>query len=221
VNVLGLDTSTAVSAACLLSADGCAFESEPAPEALLGSPGHARELLPAAARCLERARLSWRDLDAVAVGVGPGGFTGLRIGVATARGLASANGADLVGVSSLRALAAGVAEPVALALIDARRGELFAALYEGDEERIAPFAGSPRQVIARVNEHGGDPLAAGDGSLRFREVLEAAGLRVARAGSRAHVVCGISVCRLAAHAAPAPPEAVLPDYLRLPDAQPQ
>lgn len=221
MNVLGMDTSTAVSAVCVLRSDGKAFESEPASGALLGPPGHARDLLPAAAGCLERAELRWRDLDAVAVGLGPGGFTGLRIGVATARALAGAHGAELVGVSSLRALAKGGEEPFALALVDARRGELFAALYDGPDELIAPFAASPSDVVARVRSEGGDPLAAGDGSLRFRDVLEEAGMRVAAAGSRTHVVRGLSVCRLAAKAAPASPEAVLPNYLRQPDAQPQ
>ncbi len=221
MNVLGVDTSTAASAACVLRTDGGAFEEDPRPEALLAPPGHTRDLMAAAARCLERAQLSWGEVDVVAVGVGPGGFTGLRIGVATAHGLAAAHGAELRPVSSLRALASGGEEPVRLALIDARRGELFAALYHAGEEVTAPFAAPPEEVIARVRAEGLDPLAAGDGALRFREVLEAAGVRVAPAGSGAHVVRGLSVCRLAANVAPAPPEAVLPDYLRLPDAQPQ
>jgi tRNA threonylcarbamoyladenosine biosynthesis protein TsaB len=68
---------------------------------------------------------------------------------------------------------------------------------------------------------GDAPLAAGDGAVRFQEVLQAAGVRVEPARSRAHVVRGLHVCRLAAAAAPTPPEAVLPEYLRLPDAKPR
>ena len=65
------------------------------------------------------------------------------------------------------------------------------------------------------------PLAAGDGSIRFRDVLEAAGVRVAPAGSRVHVVRGLSICRLALKAPSVAQEAVLPQYLREPDAQPR
>ena len=66
-----------------------------------------------------------------------------------------------------------------------------------------------------------DPLAAGDGSVRFRGVLEAAGIRVAPEGSRAHAVRGLHICRLAATAPPTLPEAVLPEYVRCPDAKPR
>jgi len=220
VNVLGLDTSSAASAACLLRSDGEAFELVPPGEALNGAPAHSRELLPAVAGCLERAGLDYADLDAVAVGTGPGAFTGLRIGVATARALALARGLELRPVSSLRALAAGAEAESVLALIDARRGEVFAALYEDGEERIEPFAAPPGEVAARVAKTGANPLAAGSGSVRFREVLETAGIRVAPDGAGIHVVRGLSVCRLAAAAPPVPPEAVLPQYLRLPDAKP-
>lgn len=220
MNILGIDTSSAASAACVLRGDGQVFEVTPPVEALAAPPAHSRELLPAVASCLERAELGYADLDAVAVGVGPGAFTGLRIGVATARALALAHGLELRPVASLRALAAGAGEDSVLAVIDARRGEAFAAAYDGGEERIAPFAAAPEQVAARVVESGANPLAAGDGSVRFREVLETAGIRVAPAGSGIHVVRGLSVCRLAVAAPPTPPEAVLPDYLRLPDAKP-
>ena len=71
------------------------------------------------------------------MGVGPGTFTGLRIGVTTARALASSTGAELRPVSSLAALAEGIDGEPALPLIDARRGEVFAALYEAGELRWA------------------------------------------------------------------------------------
>ena len=231
MNVLGFDTSTAATAACVLSADGQAFELEPAAEALTGPPGHARELMPAVVEALEQSGLHGSDLDAIAVGVGPGTFTGLRIGVATARALASAWGTELRPVSSLAALAAGATAagsgdapapdgPV-LALIDARRGQVFAALFEDGTQRWAPFAATPHAVAERVADAGLKPLAVGDGSVRFRDVLEAVAVRVAPDGSRAHVVRGLSICRLASDVSPAPPEAVLPDYLRPPDAKPR
>ena len=220
MNILGIDTATAASAACVLREDGRSFEVVPSAEDLQAPPAHSRELMPAVARCLEEAGLGYADLDVVAVGAGPGAFTGLRIGVASARGLARAHDLELRAVSSLAALAHEIEEPVALPLIDARRGQLFAALYVEGAERVPAFAARPEDVAARIREMGANPLAAGDGSVRFRDVLETAGIRVAPAGSRTHVVRGLSVCRLASTVGPTPLEAVLPDYLRLPDAKP-
>jgi tRNA threonylcarbamoyladenosine biosynthesis protein TsaB len=221
MNVLGFDTATAASAACVLRADGEAFEVEPVAARLGERPAHAAELMPAMARCLGEAGLSWDELDAIAVGVGPGMFTGLRIGIATAHGLAAATGLELRPVSSLAALAAPRGSGATLAVIDARRDEVFAALYDGGDEVWAPFVAAPGAVVERLRERGTGILAVGDGAVRFRDVLEAAGAEVADDDSSFHVVRGLSICRLAATAAPAPVEAVLPDYLRLPDAKPR
>jgi tRNA threonylcarbamoyladenosine biosynthesis protein TsaB len=221
VNVLGFDTSTAATAVCVARDGEAASERWPEPEALSGPPGHARELMPAVAAAMEEAGLAFAELDAIAVGVGPGTFTGLRIGVATARALAGSAGVELRPVSSLAALAAGAGADPALALIDAKRGELFAALYEAGEPRWGPLAAAPEEVAARVLESGTSPLAIGDGSVRFRGVLEAAGIRVLPEGARAHVVRALHICRLAATAPPKAPEAVLPEYIRSPDAKPR
>jgi tRNA threonylcarbamoyladenosine biosynthesis protein TsaB len=219
--LLGFDTSTAATAVCVLRSDGQAFEHVPPPERLAEPPGHARELMPAIARALADAGVDWGDLDAVVVGVGPGTFTGLRIGVATARGLGQAHELPLRPVSSLRALGAAIEEPLALPVIDARRGELFAALYADGLEVWPPFVAPPERLAERIGAHGGRPLVAGDGSVRFRHVLEPAGARVAPEGSDLHVVRALHLCRVAADVADSPPEAVLPHYLRAPDARPR
>jgi tRNA threonylcarbamoyladenosine biosynthesis protein TsaB len=222
VSVLGLDTSTAASAVCVLRGDGEVFELAPEPAALAARPAHARELMPAVATAMERAGLGYRDLEAIAVGVGPGTFTGLRIGIATARALASANTLPLKPVSSLAALAAGIDAELRLPLIDAKRGELFAALYGPDGELIwGPLAEAPERLAEQVRADAVTPLAAGDGSVRFRRVLEAAGIRVLPDESSSHVVRALHVCRLAADVPGLQPQAVLPDYLRAPDAKPQ
>ena len=221
MNVLGMDTSTAATSACLLRANGEAFEVVPAAESLAGPPSHARELMPALADVLDRAGLDWPDADVIAVGTGPGTFTGLRIGIATARALAHAHGAGLRPVSSLAALAAGIDAELRLPVLDARRGEVFAALYRGEEQVWAPWATPPAGVVERLKAERLTALAAGDGSVRFRDVLEAGGARVAPEGSVAHVVRALHVCRLGRAAPSVAPEAVLPDYLRLPDAKPQ
>jgi tRNA threonylcarbamoyladenosine biosynthesis protein TsaB len=214
VNVLGFDTSTAATAVCVLRSDGEAFEHEPPVERLFEPPAHARELMPAVDRLMREAGIGFGDLDALAVGVGPGGFTGLRIGLATAHGIAHGGPLALHPVSSLAALAAGMDGDTAarLPLIDARRGEVYGAVDGGP-----PFVASPEDAAARAPA---GALAAGDGSIRFQETLEAAGIRVAPGDSRMHVVRGLYICRLAAAVQPAPPEAVVPCYLRAPDAKP-
>jgi tRNA threonylcarbamoyladenosine biosynthesis protein TsaB len=221
VTLLGIDTSTPASAACVLLDDGRTFEVAPEPARLRERPAHARELMPAVAHVMDRAGLRFDGLEAIAVGVGPGTFTGLRIGIASARALASAAGLKLRPVSSLAALAAGMEGDLRLPLIDARRGEVFAALYDAAGAPIwAPFVAPPETVAERVREADLIAVAAGDGSIRFRRVLEASGIRVDADESRSHVVRALHVCRLAQSAPGEPPEAVLPEYLRAPDATP-
>jgi tRNA threonylcarbamoyladenosine biosynthesis protein TsaB len=221
VTLLGIDTSTPAAGAAVLRDDGEAFEVGPAPERLQRPPAHATELMPAVAEAMERAEVDWSDLDAIAVGVGPGTFTGLRIGIATARALATAAGLPLRRVSSLAALAAGIDSLVRLPLIDARRGEVFAALYEGEREFWPPLFMRPEDLIEQLGNAGVIPLAAGDGSLRFRGMLEEAGVPVEPDDSAAHVVRALCICRLGEGAPDESPEAVLPEYLREPDAKPQ
>jgi tRNA threonylcarbamoyladenosine biosynthesis protein TsaB len=224
VNVLGLDTSTAASAACVLRADGSSFEEVPPPERLAGRPGHARELLPAAVAVMERSGLRWEELDSVAVGIGPGMFTGLRVGIATARALGQAHGAALRPVSSLDALAAGAGEGPVLALIDARRGEVFAAAYDAGVRLWGPWVGPPSKLLGRLPELLGPgspvPRAVGDGSVRWSELLMDGGVETAPPESPLHVVRALQICRLAGTVPATPPEAVLPHYLRDPDAIP-
>jgi tRNA threonylcarbamoyladenosine biosynthesis protein TsaB len=225
VTLLGIDSSTPASAACVLRDDGESFEVAPEPARLAAGPAHARELMPAIAEVMERAGVGFGELEAIAVGVGPGTFTGLRIGIATARALAGASGLQLRPVSSLAALAEGIDAELRLPLIDARRGELFAALHSRGGVVWEPFVAAPEAVAERVRGAGlggGSRLrAAGDGSLRFRGVLEPAGIAVDAAESRSHVVRALHVCRLARGTEGEPPQQVLPDYLRAPDAKTQ
>ena len=221
MTILGFDTSTAASSACVLRSDGELFESLPLPERLLERPAHAAELLPAIGAVMEEADVGFSDLDAIAVGLGPGTFTGLRIGIATARSLAKANDLPVRGVSSLAVLAAGIEGELRLPLIDAKRGEVYAALYEGDQLRWSPAALGIAALLERLGEPSASPLAAGDGSLRFRDELEAAGVVVAPPDSPLHVVSAGHLCRRALDAPDTAPEQVVPDYLREPDAVPR
>lgn len=230
VQLLALDTATPATTVALALANGeiLARRHEPAPGE---RPGHVTELLPLACALLAEASLGWPELDRLAVGVGPGTFTGLRIGVATARALAQAHDLPLVPVSTLRSLAGGAAlaavtAPATLAVIDARRGEAFAAAWAAggaadpaEEPLLAPAALTPEALAAAVSRLPPGTLAVGDGALRFRDELEAAGAVVPADGSAAHRVEAAVHCRLAAAGEPAARDTVLPAYLRLPDAE--
>lgn len=228
MTVLGLDTATPATVVGVLRADGVAFEGrhDPAPGE---RPGHATRLLGLVDEVLSAAGLRLDEVTRIAAGVGPGSFTGLRIGIATARGLAQATGAELVGVSTLRALAAGAPageRPVA-AVLDARRAEVFAAAWIGDIEVMSPAAVAPQTLAEAldalaprsVGPPSRPPLAIGDGALRFRDELEPAGADIPPDDDPLHRVAGRHVCQLGARAEPAGTDAVVPDYLRLPDAE--
>jgi tRNA threonylcarbamoyladenosine biosynthesis protein TsaB len=174
VIVLGFDTATQASAVGLRLSDGRTLHARDDPAA--GEhPGHATRLLTMARELLAQANLSWSELERIAVGVGPGRFTGLRVGIATARGLSQSLGVQLVGVSSLRALGlaaareareTGEAPPAGtIAVIDARRGEAFVAAYPATVD-FAALAGAPR---------GGDLQAQG-GEIVFARALRPAEL---------------------------------------------
>ncbi len=217
--VLALDTATPDTVVALLRADGDAVEA--ADRRAPGErPRHTTQVLTLAHEVLERAGLSWRDVDRIAVGTGPGSFTGLRVGVATARALALAADAELAGVSTLRALAlpAGRGDPArtVLAVVDARRGEAFAAAFRGARQVAAPAALPPGKLAELSTENA---LAVGDGAVRFRAVLEGSGTEVPPDESPLHRLSAAAVAQLGAAAAPAAPEAIVPEYLRLPDAE--
>ena len=162
--VLGLDTATSATVVGVLGADGVVHEArdDPAPGA---RPAHAARLLGAVDEALDAAGVGWDEVTRLAVGVGPGSFTGLRIGIATARGLAQARGLEVVGVSTLEALARGADAESVLAVLDARRGEAFAAAF--GPGAFAPVAIAPEVLAEKVRAMPVAPLAVGDGAVRF------------------------------------------------------
>ena len=219
---LGMDTAT-VDTAVAVTGAGEPIEagSRPAPD---GRPLHARVLLALVEDAVAAAG-GWDSIDRIAVGVGPGSFTGLRIGISTARALAQARDLPLVGVPSTSALAAGIAEvPEAaersrLAVIDARRGEIFVALDRGDGPGD-PLVCAPAELAGTFPAEAlAGSLAAGDGSIRFAPEIEALGIEVLDRGSPAHRLSARQVCVLGAAAEPGGLEAVRPMYLRRPDAE--
>lgn len=236
MRLLGFDTATSATAVALLDSTSGAVHArrdDPPPGA---RPRHTTRLLVLIAEVMRDADTDWEAIDRIAVGTGPGTFTGLRIGVATARALARARNVELVGVSTLHALAlaaAGEARPeerTVAAVIDARRGELFAAAWgiedvavPDGEPLLPPAALVSDELLARARALGPGLLAAGDGAAAQARALQDVGARIADENR----VCAAAHCRLAAQVSVAPespgspgsPDVVLPNYLRAPDAE--
>lgn len=196
---LALDCATA-RAVCGIVRDGreLAFAS--------AEGGHAAQrALVLVDEVLARAGYELPDIGRIVVGCGPGSFTGLRVGIATARGLALALDLPCEGVSTLEALAAGA--PAGVALVDARRGELFA--LDADGTAVVEL---PERVAGRLEP---GTLCLGDGATRYRSLLEDAGAVVPPDDDARHAPTAEALARLAAGGAPEPV------YVRRPDAEPQ
>jgi tRNA threonylcarbamoyladenosine biosynthesis protein TsaB len=222
--IVGFDTATSAMSVAAITGDTTLFErlTEPEPGE---RPGHARDLLGAVEDAAAAAG-GWDAVEAIAAGIGPGSFTGLRIGVATARALGQGLGKPLAPVGSLAALARGIGDvtdqpaQLHLAVIDARRGQAFAALYGAAGEALwPPFVAAPGELGERLASLDEPPLAAGDGSVRFRHELEAAGVRVLADGDERHLIRARHLCALAREGGRSKPAEVNPIYLRPPDAE--
>ena len=192
--VLALDTATDVATTALV------WDGE-----LLGEQrSRAVTVLEDVDALLRRGGVRQTQLEGIVVGTGPGSFTGLRIGLATARTLAYALEVPLAGVSTLAALQRGA--PGSVPVIDARRREVFVLL--GAEPHVLP--------PAHVELPPGTTLV-GDGAVRYREVLEAKAAFVPPDGDERHVPLARHHAALATDFGP--PDAVEPIYLRVPDAE--
>ena len=234
MRILAFDTATAATTVALCDGDAPPLlaRDDPEPGA---RPRHTTRLMSLIAEVLDRGGCTWGQLDLIAVGVGPGTFTGLRIGVSTARALARARGVGVIGVSTLESLALAAAESAApvdgedapsavVAVLDARRGEVFAAAWETSggglgPRLLEPVALAPEALADSAPQLGSRRLMFGDGALAFRPVLAGSGTTIPDENSRLHSVDATYHCRLASRRAPATGGDVRPEYLRLPDAE--
>ena len=219
--VVGFDTATE-DVAVAATRDGEVLEERRIVAPRGERPLHATALLVELEAVVDKLG-GWQHVDVIGVGIGPGSFTGLRVGLATARGLAQALAKPAVPVGTLTALAGGIGErPEAvgrtrLAALDARRGQTFAALHgPGGEQLWPPLVADPHELGRRVAALPEPPLAAGSGTLRFRRELQFAGAEVLPDGDAAHRISARQICVLTAAGSPAPLE---PVYLRTPDAE--
>jgi tRNA threonylcarbamoyladenosine biosynthesis protein TsaB len=230
MRILAFDTATRATSVAL---DEVELRDDPPGGA---RPRHTTRLMPLIVEALDRTQTEWSEIDRIAVGIGPGTFTGLRIGVATARSLSRARGIPVVGVSTLESLAlnATVIDTAAgtgakadgsdavLAVLDARRGEVFAGAWHLEEPRrqlLAPRALAPEELGELVRDFGLRVRAIGDGAVEFRAVLERSGALIPADGSTLNRVSAVNHARLARTLAATDPDEIRPEYLRLPDAE--
>jgi tRNA threonylcarbamoyl adenosine modification protein YeaZ len=194
VLTLAFDTATAVATSALVDGD----------EVLGERVSRAQTLLEDVDALLRQAGAHPEGLDRLAVGLGPGSFTGVRIGLAAARGLALSLDLPGAGVSTLAALAAGA--PEALPVIDAKRREVF-TLVDGEPRVLAP------QELAFDD----GAVCVGDGAKRYRSLLEGRGAVVPPDDDERHLPRARFHAALAGE--PGPVDELEPLYLRVPDAE--
>ncbi len=138
-------------------------------------PAHTEKLVPSIDWLLSELAIDKSDLTAVAVSLGPGSFTSLRVGISTAKGLCYSLGIPLVGVSSLKALAMNLPfSPYNICpIIDARKGEVFVALFRSNrgtlERLLEDVVVSPEELVNLINDN---TIFLGDGSLLYKDYLE-------------------------------------------------
>ena len=197
-----------------------------------GRPRHATGLLEEVERAAAAAG-GWGKVDLLAVGLGPGTFTGIRVGIATARGLSVSLGLPARGACTLDAVGHGIQEAGSsvssgdiatkmnsLAVLDGWRGEVFAALYDETGERLwEPAVFRPAELAERIASLEEPPSVAGSGAVRFRKELTRDGVRIPDDSDPVHRVAARHLCALAAAKAGEEGEELSPIYLRPPDAE--
>jgi tRNA threonylcarbamoyladenosine biosynthesis protein TsaB len=218
MKVLAVDTTSARESVALADGDVVLAEVR-----LRTVDGHSRRLLPAIAFVLESAGVAPRDVEGYAVTVGPGSFTGVRVGLSTVQGLALAGGRPCLGLSTLDVLAEAVRgeAPTLVPMVDASRsGQVFAALYDAEARPLEdPQAVAPEAVAERV---AGPAAFVGDGAERFRDQILARrpDARLPRRSLYlARTLAAMAVPRLGAGEGTSP-AALRPLYLRAADIRP-
>lgn len=220
--LLGVETSTSGASVAL------ADERRVVACAQLDRPGaHGRFVAPATDFCLRHAGMAAAELTGVAVSLGPGRFTGMRVGIATAQALAHSRALPVVGLASLDLIAftARHSQRLVCAVIDARRGELAWAFYQpatGGSRRRSDFRlGTPERLAGDIDAERQAVLAVGDGAIAHGALLTAAGAEVgdeAAAAPSATALVSLARDRFQREETQRP-EDLTPIYLRRPDAR--
>ena len=208
--ILALDASTPVTTVALARGNG----REVLAEVSLTARGASETLLPAIHAALDLAGEDLGSVGRVLAGVGPGTFTGIRIAAATARALSAGTGIPLSKNSTLDALAAPARSYSGdvLAVLDAKRGQVFARRYSEDGPTTGIYCLTPEELSVE-----GGPLVVGDGAVRYRGALSGLG-RIPPEDSLLHRVTAVGHV-ISADLSPVSPDELVPIYVREPDAE--
>ncbi len=221
--ILAVESATAEVGCALVGADGVIAEVRVA-----RGRRHAETLAPAIRFACEQGGVALAEVAAVAVDVGPGLFTGLRVGIATAKAIAAARGLPMVGISSLDLLAfpARLGTRRIAAVVDARRGELFVAFYRpvpgGVQREGDPMVCTPDELLAELAAAREEHLLVGDGACRYADQFTTVGHLEVGDASLAHpsvAVLGQLARAQALREEWVRPHDLAPLYLRQPDAE--
>jgi tRNA threonylcarbamoyladenosine biosynthesis protein TsaB len=217
MNILALDTSMGACGAAVMRAGGTIVAREE-----IMARGHAEALMPMVAAVMAEAALPSNELDLIAATTGPGSFTGVRIAIAAARGLALVTHAKLFGTDSLTVMAKAAAEglggrPFAVA-VDARRGMIYFGLYDRTARKLeGPLLLAPDDAANRLPA--GCRLAVGSGAVLLAEAASRHGLSVTVKLPELQPSAG--ALAVIAHECGETSPMLRPLYLRPPDAKPQ
>lgn len=166
MNILAIDTSSVNATAAIMNDERLIGE-----YLISNKKTHSQVIMPMICELLEKCSLTIDDIDVFATGIGPGSFTGLRIGIATAKGLCQAKNKKLVGISSLSSLAANIcdSEKIICPIIDARRGDVYNALYQNGVCLKSDRAISLDELLNELS--GKNTLFVGDGVLAYKDKI--------------------------------------------------
>lgn len=223
MKILALESS-AKAASCAVLADGVPL----AAASQLTGLTHSRTLLPMVQDMLKNSELTLADMDAVAVAVGPGSFTGLRIGLASVKGLAWAADKPCVGISTLEAMAYPLRHlnGIIVCAMDARRSQIYNAVFLADEGRLTRLredrAISLEEAAADIREFDGPITIVGDGAALCFDYFSKAGMECALAPAHLRQQSAVGVAMAAEEAgmeAAVSAQDLMPVYLRLSQAE--
>ncbi len=221
MRVIGFDAATDDTVVAAMADGRVTFDLRVGPGAD-GRPEHSRALLAGISDAVDSVG-GWELVDRIAVGLGPGTFTGLRIAVATASGLSISSGVPAVGVMTLEAMAHSMAggNAATVPVLDARRGEVFIAAWGAGGDRLVPPAAlAPARAVETIRSLAGPVRVGGPGAVRFRDLFAGAGIRIEDPDSEQGRLGGIAICEIGASVRnPDPDEPLEPVYIREPDAK--
>lgn len=222
MNILMIDTSGPACGVAIMADGRLVYEAE-----LTHKQTHSQRVMPMVDAALSMSGLTLADMDALGAVVGPGSFTGVRIGVSTVKALAHAAGKPCVAVDALEALAANVTafDGVVCPILDARAQQVYGAMFKNGERVLEDVVEKLALFLDRVEAAGGNALFLGDGAPGFEAAIRE------RLGEKAHFVqpqhnglragsaCAVAAQKLAKGEKMLDYITLLPLYLRAPQAE--